>query len=200
MVNHQTEQEGISQLPFYDQGRPEKWKKILGLIFSKGVLPAINEKTEKNLSLRKMVHGKVLDLGSGRGAMGEFLKEINPKINLTGVDVDSYPWSSIRENYEQNLVLPGGALEGIERFAEEERNFDFVVSFGLPPWAIEDIIEHTNIFDKILAEHGKALFVFDLPLGDGFIEIAERMNWVFIDNSEGCGYPAANFILFKDKI
>ncbi|PIS14273.1 hypothetical protein COT64_03575 [Candidatus Shapirobacteria bacterium CG09_land_8_20_14_0_10_39_12] len=36
------------------------------------------------------IKGDVLDLGCGRGAVGPFLKGVNPEINLTGVDSVNY--------------------------------------------------------------------------------------------------------------
>ena len=106
------------------------------------------------------IKGDVLDLGCGAGAVGEFLKSINPQINLTGVDIKDYPGRN-PQTYSQ--FFQARAFEFLQQIQESDKKFDLIISVGMPPEEVEKIIEKINP-DKILKPEGYMVLIVDSPL------------------------------------
>jgi predicted TPR repeat methyltransferase len=106
------------------------------------------------------IKGNVLDLGCGRGAVGEILKSKNPEINLTGVDIYDYPernpqvYSQFFRNY---------AVDFLKQIQEKGPKFDLIISVGMPPEEIEKIMEEIDP-DKVLKPGGYIALITDSPL------------------------------------
>lgn len=147
-------------------------KKILRIVFNKDIfLP-------RGFLDREVVKGKVLDLGCGRGSVGAMLKEINPEIRLTGVDIigTSYQGENFLDQY--SAVISGDASVEVTKISENRKKFNFVIAHGVPPKVIEDSIEKGDVKD-IVSPGGTILFVFDIPIKESSMIRAKEIGFEF---------------------
>jgi len=151
---------------FCDTQPPEERAFILGYVLSKDVfLP-------EGFLDKAAVRGNVLDLGCGRGSLGAALKTINRSINLFGVDiVTEYGGENFREMYSE--LRKNDAAREVTEIKKIGQKFDLVVSFGLPPGVIEDLINEGEVTDIVKPE-GSILLIFDAPIGASFLRMAEE--------------------------
>ncbi len=99
---------------------------------------------------------KILDIGCGRGMTTAMIKKINPKADLTGIDIQKF--SSWDEYQKHDIKYFIGDATNLQ-FKDKE--FDMVVSFG--------VIEHVPSDQKFIKENlrvlkdGGVAFIFNIP-------------------------------------
>ena len=154
-----------------DKEPPRERKRILRIVFDKDIfLP-------RGFLDRGVVKGEVLDLGCGRGSLGAMLKEINPEICLTGVDiVTSYQGENFWDQY--SAVIDGDASAEVTKINQNRKKFTFVIAHGVPPTVIENLIEKGEVKD-IVSPGGTILFVFDIPIKESAMRRAKEIGFEF---------------------
>lgn len=172
---------------FCDNEPVEERKDILRFVFQKDIFGP-------NGPLgKKMIRGQVLDLGCGRGAVGAILKEVNPQIEITGVDlITHYQGENFLNLYSS--VEGKDAVAAITNFAQKGFKFHFVVSFGLPGWSIDEIILDQR-FPQIVKKDGEVLFIFDYPLHPLAEDKAQKLGFKILAGS----FAADPYILFWEN-
>ena len=151
---------------FCDTETPEDRAYILGYVLSKDIfLP-------RGFLDKATVKGNVLDLGCGRGSLGAALKAVNEKINLLGVDIiTGYEGKTFRDVCSE--IRRNDAAREVTEIKKIGQKFDFVISCGLPPKAIEDLIDKGELKD-IVRPGGIVLLMFDAPVGAPSLRKAEE--------------------------
>lgn len=140
---------------------------------------------------KTVVKGEVLDLGCGRGGVGAFLRKINPKITLTGVDViTEYQGENCWDLYSERRK--GDASHEVGELRKEGRQFDLVIACGLPPKATERLIGKISEVKSIIRKSGVVLFVFDIPISTESMAKAKSEDFELHNGT----YPTDPYILF----
>jgi len=106
------------------------------------------------------IKGDILDLGCGKGGVGEILKSKNPEINLTGVDIYDYPE---RDPETYSHFFQRRAYDFLKEAEEKGRQYDLVISVGMPPDEVERIMREIDP-DKILKPGGYIVLAVDSQL------------------------------------
>ncbi|PIU35453.1 hypothetical protein COT03_01250 [Candidatus Shapirobacteria bacterium CG07_land_8_20_14_0_80_39_18] len=172
------------EVTFRDKEPPVERKEILGYVFSKDIfLP-------RGFLDKDVVKGDVLDLGCGRGSVGAMLRQINPEIRLTGVDiVTSYQGENFLNQY--SAVRNGDASSEVAIIKKDQKRVDLVISYGLPPKPIENLIKTGEIKDIVKSE-GVVLLIFDAPIDYFLMKKAKKMGFELHEGS----FPNDPYILF----
>lgn len=136
------------------------YKKIpkIGAVFYEKLMDSdmIKIQTEEIASeiLSKVDNGKILDIGSGPGILLKRINEINPKLNLYGLDISKSMYKQAKKNLEGleiELIL-GNIME-----TEFDSNyFDLVTCTG-SFYLWDKPIESINEIHRILRNNSKAL-------------------------------------------
>lgn len=172
---------------FCDKEDPESRKWLLTFLFKRQVFPVVGL-TEKDIK------GEILDLGCGRGSVGATLKEMNDKIALTGVDlITSYQGRNFWELYQE--IIRGDTAETVSKLVKEGKKFDFCLSLGLPPWAIENLFNLGETLVEIVKEGGKILIAHDEPIEAEFAKKATQLGF----KKGQIKSPAFRYIWFLEK-
>jgi len=148
-----------------DRQNPEERAWMFKNIFNRDIFKP------KGFLDQEIVKGKVLDLGSGKGGLGIFLKEINPEIVIVGTDTVDYSKKGlISDRYSE--IFQQEAVAFLEDVQKSGKKFDLIVSCGLPYETIIRLIEKID-FGQVLDQNGTALFLVDYQLDEETIAIAE---------------------------
>jgi 2-polyprenyl-3-methyl-5-hydroxy-6-metoxy-1,4-benzoquinol methylase len=138
---------------------------------------------------REVVKGDILDLGWGRGSLGKALSNIGKNISLVGVDIIKYEGEDFRKIYSE--IRQNDAAKEVTQIKESGKKFDLVISFGLPPKAIEDLIDNRDLKDIVKPE-GSVLLIFDAIIEDRFQKMARKAGFELRNGN----YPSDHDILY----
>jgi SAM-dependent methyltransferase len=164
--------EPIPQLPLCDKEPPEIRKDTLKrIIFDRDIF------TPQGFLDRGKLKGEVLDLGCGRGSVGGALAEINPEVEITGVDIiTNYEGTNYLGQYKE--VVSADAVEAVQEFSRIGRKFDFVIAVGLPEHVTEGLIDSGQL-PQIVCPGGVALLIFDIPVKHSVIYLAGKEGFTY---------------------
>lgn len=108
----------------------------------------------------------VLDLGMGVGGLGVAVRELDNNIVLVGVDDVRYQMENAYPTYGK-LHVPTDATSS--QTWKKLGRFSLIISKGLPPGAINWLVENKTLLDAHLEDGGKAVFITDCPVDtEGF--------------------------------
>jgi SAM-dependent methyltransferase len=132
-------------------------------LFKEIIFPDIYKVTQGKISEEVLKNtARALDLGMGKGALGLFLKKLNPKVALVGVDIQNYQgreetaYTSYQKRFEADLTQ-----EDFWQQLAGEPPFDLIISVGLPFAVIEILLKKREKLENFLAPEGKCLIVSD---------------------------------------
>lgn len=100
---------------------------------------------------------RVLDIGIGTGQSIKFLQELNPNINIYGVDISSEMLKVCSSNYPL-INLHHGNLESFKETGEKD--FNVIIACGALEF-IEDLESFFKEAKELLLDSGKLVFTFE---------------------------------------
>jgi release factor glutamine methyltransferase len=200
----------------YITGQKEFWS--LGLIVTPDVLIPRPETEllvelvlERAMPYAHMSRLKILDLGTGSGAIAVSLAKELPRSRITAVDISSAALEVARRNSERHRVVSRIQTGCGDLFEPVSDHFDFIVSnppyirreeLGLlpaeihdwePPAALDGGIDGLDYYRRIIAE----AHCYLEPGGHLILEIGADMGAVLVDMlaKAGCYAPA---VVYQD--
>ncbi len=132
-------------------------------LFKEIVFPDIYKVTQGKISEAVLKNTtRALDLGMGKGALGLFLKKLNPNVVLVGVDIQNYQGreETAYAFYQQRFTADLTQEDFWQQLAGDSP-FDLIISVGLPFKVIEILLKKREKLEKFLAAKGKCLIVSD---------------------------------------
>lgn len=126
-----------------------------------GVLEDVERATDGRFRRDSLARAKrVLDLGMGRGAVGGVIRELNPRVDITGVDDQHYYGDVLYDSYNHRIIGDVSYGRTWDFLVAEEEAFDFVIAVGLPPEILESIAVNT-LLPKVMTPDATALLITD---------------------------------------
>lgn len=149
-----------SEGPFYcDVENPIKRMDYLRRVFSDVEQATQGVFTKKDVASAR----RVLDLGMGRGAVGGVVKEFNPDCQLVGVDSEDYQGETLYPLYDRRIRV-GLTTEDFWRQIKDEKDFDLIISVGLPPQVTSNLIRQSYYgLKRLMSQKGVCILISDTP-------------------------------------